>query len=182
MPDRDTKFIKISAVDQYIIDRVRLVRINLDISQKELSERISPSENNSLVGKAESTSTSHKYTDYHLHRIAFIFSQEAQRIKNQHPGDQKYTNFQTEYSLLDFYPEKALPDQLVIKSKNILDNRIFPTGAVRYLMEETDFLKIPRTTREITEEVNKIFQQVWEPSDLGSPLDRATDKGVMFPQ
>src|SRR5699024_5181829 len=133
MSTQDSNFIQISAVDQYIIDKVRSIRINLDLSQKDLSARISQSENNSLVDKAESPSTAHKYTDDHLCRTALFFSDDAKALKKETPADPIYSNLQTEYTLLDFYPPTAVADHLVIKKRNVSDERIFPAGAVRYL-------------------------------------------------
>jgi len=180
MAKEDHKKIIITAIDQYIIDAVRSIRLNLDLSQKILSARLSSSGNTSKVGQAESVATNHKYTDADLHEIAHIFTDEAMKIKH-HSGAGEYPlDFQTEYTLHDFYPKEPLPDILVVKSKNIMISKIYPTGAVGYLIEETDFLNDSRTTKEVTEEVNRLFEKKWKTTDLGSPLDRAVVKGDLI--
>jgi hypothetical protein len=168
--------ILISKTDQFIIDAICIIRLNLDLSQKILSGRISDADNISIVSHAESIKTSHKYTDADLHKIAHIFTEEAQKIKDQLTTEQS-ADFQTDYTIHDFYPNEPLPDVLVIKSKNVMISKVYPTGAVRCLLEDSDFFGIPRTNKEVTEEANRLFEKSWKTTDFGSPLDRAVVKG-----
>lgn len=165
----------ISSTDQFIIDAIRTIRLNLNLSQNALSEKIR--EYISLVSTIESITGRHKYTDSQLHEIAHAFTEEAQKIKSQFPTAEQATNFQTEYTVYDFYPNEPLPDVLVVKSRNVIINKVYPTGAVRYILEDTDFLSVPRTNKEVTEEANRLFSKTWKTTDFGMPLDRATAKG-----
>ncbi|HWW38051.1 hypothetical protein [Pedobacter sp.] len=177
MANWNKKGILISTIDQYIIDSVRTIRVNLDLSQKKLSSNLSHSQSTSLIGNVESIAISHKYTEPQLHELAHIFTEEAKRIKEKLNPDELPTDFQTEYTLYDFYPKESLPDVLVAKSRNIIINKIYPTGAIRSLMEDTEFLNIPRTTKEVTQEANRLFEKKWNTTDFNSPLDRAVTKG-----
>lgn len=170
----------ITVTDQFIIDVVRTIRLNLNISQPYLSSESSPSKVGTSVGKAEGISSTHKFTDAQLHEFTRIFSSIAKEMNNNAKEAEKQQRVQEEYTLYDFYPPNPLPDEMVIKSKNIIDTRIFPTGAVNYIIEETDFLDIPRTNNEVTDYVNVLFSKSWETTDLGSPLDRAAEKGLLI--
>lgn len=180
MSKEEPKPIYITVTDQHIIDSVRTIRLNLNISQPFLSSHSNPSKVDSSVGKAEGISSSHKFTDAQLHEFTKIFSAVAKEKnkKAEELGDRE--RVPEEYTLFDFYPPNPLPDEMVIKSKNVDDTRIFPTGAVNYIIEELDLLDIPKTTNEIAECANKLFTKKWDASDLGSPLDRAVEKGLLI--
>nr|WP_199080321.1 hypothetical protein [Pedobacter sp. ASV19] len=175
MPKGDSKRNLISNTDQFIIDGIRTIRLNLDISQNALSILIG--QYISLISTIESISTGNKYTDAQLHEIAHVFTEEAKRIKEKLNPDELPSDFQTEYTLYDFYPKESLPDVLVAKSRNIIINKIYPTGAIRSLMEDTEFLNIPRTTKEVTQEASRLFEKKWNTTDFNSPLDRAVTNG-----
>lgn len=180
MSTKETKFIYITVTDQYIIDAVRTIRFNLNLSQKSLSARIKSVSGISLVSSAEGISSGHKYLDHQLHEIVSIFMHEAKEINKNLEEQGMAERVQENYTIFDFYPPNPLPDKMVIKSKNVDDTRIFPTGAVNYIIEELDFLNIPRTSNEIAECANKLFTKKWDASDMGSPLDRAATKGDLI--
>lgn len=61
-----------SAIDLYVIDRVREKRIAADLSQEELSIRAG-FRSNGFVGQVESTNYNKRYNIQHLNKFAGIF-------------------------------------------------------------------------------------------------------------
>ena len=177
MAKKESKKCYISAIDQHIINAVRTFRYNLDLSQKKLSLRASASANSSLVGKAEGISSEHKYSDDQLHAFLHVFSNEAEAINKRFQMEDSEERVQEQYTMHDFYPSIALPDILVPKSISILSNKVYPTGALNYILEETDFFNTDRTVKEVTEFANTLFGKSWRQSDVGSPLDRFAFNG-----
>lgn len=62
--------INISPLEQYVIDRVREMRIERGISQRELADMLDLS--NGFIAKVESTSKRAKYNLNHLNEIAKV--------------------------------------------------------------------------------------------------------------
>lgn len=62
-----------SAVDLYVIDRVREKRIAANLSQEELSIRAG-FRSNGFVGQVESMNYSKRYNIQHLNKFAWIFN------------------------------------------------------------------------------------------------------------
>ncbi|CAH0266680.1 MULTISPECIES: helix-turn-helix domain-containing protein [unclassified Pedobacter] len=75
---------KASEIEQFVIDKVREIRLLKNIGQKQLS--ILMGLNGKFVGNVESTKTPDKYNLNHLNKIAEIF----------------------ECSIKDFFPEKPI--------------------------------------------------------------------------
>jgi transcriptional regulator with XRE-family HTH domain len=63
--------INISAIEQYVIDRVRDMRLERGISQKELADMVDISPG--FIGKVESTSKRAKYNFNHINAFAKVF-------------------------------------------------------------------------------------------------------------
>ncbi len=64
--------IKITPIEQYVIDRIRDIRIERGISQRELADMIDVSFG--FIGKVESTSKRAKYNLQHINDIAKAFN------------------------------------------------------------------------------------------------------------
>ncbi|KAA8480098.1 hypothetical protein BDE36_2460 [Arcticibacter tournemirensis] len=180
MAKSNSKPCYISAVDQHIINVVRTFRYNLDLSQKKLSSKSNDSANLSLVGKAEGISSEHKYSDDQLHAFLHIFSAEAAIINNRFEMDGSNERVQEQYSMYDFYPLTVLPDVLVPKSISVISNKIYPTGALNYILDESIFFNSYKSAKEVTEFANTLFSKSWRQSDFGSPLDRFAIKGRLI--
>lgn len=75
---------KASEIEQFVIDKVREIRLLKNIGQKQLS--ILMGLNGKFIGNVESTKTPDKYNLNHLNKIAEIF----------------------ECSIKDFFPEKPI--------------------------------------------------------------------------
>ncbi|QCR22352.1 helix-turn-helix domain-containing protein [Pontibacter sp. SGAir0037] len=152
------KEVLITPTDLYIINRVRALRNEADISQKKLSKLISPSEDTSMIGKIESDTTSHKYTDHHLNIIANILN----------------------CSIHDFYPEHVLSD---FPQKKIVDKfpqGMGPTGMLNVIIEaEEDYLKTPRTAKQITALINGENKESRPETDFTAILARKVEAGVL---
>jgi len=149
------KEIKLTPTEQYIIDKVRECRLEKGLSQKRLSEIISPSGDSSAVGKIESITTSHKYTDHQLNIIANHFG----------------------CTIYDFYPRVPLDDFPQVKTKVAIPKGLGPTGIINALLEEGKFFTEPRTIREITEYCNSIYGEDRLVTDYTAILERVSAKG-----
>mgnify|MGYP001154351114 CR=1 FL=1 len=79
---------KASEIEQFVIDKVREIRLLKNIGQKQLS--ILMGLNGKFVGNVESTKTPDKYNLNHLNKIAEIF----------------------ECSIKDFFPEKPIQGEI----------------------------------------------------------------------
>lgn len=79
---------KASEIEQFVIDKVREIRLLKDYGQKQLS--IEMGLNSKFVGNVESTKTDDKYNLNHLNKIAEIL----------------------ECSIKDFFPEKPIPGEI----------------------------------------------------------------------
>lgn len=147
--------IKITSTEQFIIDQVRRLRLEKGISQKKLSEIISPSSDTSAVGKIESITTSHRYTDHQLNIIANHFGR----------------------SIYDFYPAEPLSDAPQVKTKVAIPKGLGPTGIINALLEEGRFFNEPRTIREITDYCNSLYSERRPVTDYTAILERVSEKG-----
>lgn len=79
---------KTSEIEQFVIDKIREIRLLKNISQRQLS--ISMGLSGKFVGNVESTKTSEKYNINHINKIAEIL----------------------ECSIKDFFPETPFPGEL----------------------------------------------------------------------
>lgn len=78
----------ITEIEQYVIDKVREFRLNLNYGQEKLSREMGLSEK--FIGNVESTKTRDKYNINHLNKIAEIF----------------------QCSIKDFFPEQPIKGEL----------------------------------------------------------------------
>jgi len=83
---------KLSKIEQYVIDKVRELRLKKNYSQTKLSIDMGLSEK--FVGNVESTKTDDKYNINHLNKIAEIL----------------------DCSIKDFFPDGYIPGELQKKS------------------------------------------------------------------
>jgi len=79
---------KASEIEQFVIDKVREIRLLKNFGQKQLS--IHMGLNGKFVGNVESTKTPDKYNLNHLNKIAEIL----------------------DCSMRDFFPEKPIPGEI----------------------------------------------------------------------
>jgi len=127
---------RITPLAQYVIDVIRLRRLELGISGKLLSKRISPFGGDSIVGGIERESTSLKYTTATLKKALKELG----------------------LSMDDILPNKLLSDDtLQDKTKIPILKGMSVRAALNSLLEEGYFNE-PRLRREITEYYNSFFQ------------------------
>jgi transcriptional regulator with XRE-family HTH domain len=156
--------IYISFLHNYIINIVRLLRLELGISQKDLSKEITPLSDTNLVGLIESNKTSTTYNDDHLNKIAKCFSGKAKELGNEKES----------YNVHDFYPEEAVSEFLVEKNINQIPPNLHATGTLNLLLENNDtFFNDWHTIREITDHCNVVMKKSWKSTDFTSIVTRA---------
>jgi transcriptional regulator with XRE-family HTH domain len=85
---------EISKIEQYVIDKVREIRMKAEISQSNLSAGMELS--SKFVGNVESSKTPDKYNINHLNKIAEIL----------------------QCSIKDFFPDKPIPGDILKKKSN----------------------------------------------------------------
>lgn len=164
-----TKEVKIFPVQQCIIDNVRAIRLELDITSEELSKRVSPSGSLSLIGNIESSKSIATYTDQILNAIALVYT-EVSRSKNLGKKD---------YTVFDFYPKNPVSDIPQVKTKLDILEESGPTGTLNAILETKDFFSQPRTIREITDYCNSFYNRDWKSNNLTSTLDYAVRKAKL---
>ncbi|PVY43646.1 helix-turn-helix domain-containing protein [Pontibacter virosus] len=147
--------IKISPTAQYIIDAVRRLRLEAGITQRELSNIISPSSDLSIVSNIESVKRSNKYTDHQLNLIANYFG----------------------CTVYDFYPANILDDTPQVKTRVTIPKGLGPTGIINALLEEGKFFSVPQTIRETTDYCNEYYKESRPVTDYTAILERAVEKG-----
>lgn len=147
--------IKISPTAQHIINEVRKLRLELGLTQRELSKILSPASDLSIVSNIESIRRSNRYTDHQLNIIANHFGR----------------------SIYDFYPEEPLGDTPQLKTKVAIPKGLGPTGIINALLEEGRFFSEPRSIREITDYCNSLFSEKRPVTDYTAILERVSEKG-----
>ena len=163
--------ILISSLHNYIINIVRSIRLELDITQQNLSKQITPYSETNLVGLVESDKTETCYNDNHLNIIAKFFSERAKLL-----GKEKI-----DYTVYDLYPYESLSEKLVPKTIDLLPKGLHATGTLNLLLEKKDlFFDEWHTVKEITTYCNSFMSQEWKTTDFTSVISRAEESGKLI--
>ncbi len=127
---------KITPLDQYIIDKIRTRRLEEGLSGRELSRRVTLSENPTRIGGIESPLKNNKYTSSILKKVVKELG----------------------WTVHDVLPKELLSDDtLQDKTKTPILKGMSVKAALNSLLEEGYFNE-PRLRREITEYYNSFFQ------------------------
>ena len=130
------KSVKITQFSQRLIDNCRIRRLEKGKSQKRLSEKVSESQNTSIIGNIENPGRSGKYTTSILKKV----------VK------------ELDWTMSGALPDKLLSDDtLQDKTKIPILKGMSVRAALNSLLEEGYFDE-PRLRREITEYYNSFFQ------------------------
>ena len=145
--------VKITPFTQYIIDQVRIRRLEIELSQRDLSLEISNSE--SLVGNVENENDSHKYTGSQMELIAAT----------------------VKCTVDDLFPDEILSDDtLQPKTKVVILKGMGPMAMLNSLLENGDF-KDAKSLNEITALCNQnpnILPR--KTTDFSSTISRLLDQ------
>ena len=161
---------RIAPVEQYIINEVRKIRQQLNITAEELSQNVSPSQDKSLIGNIESSVKAATYTDHNLNIIARIFTEKARNTEN--------SSSKKEYTVYDFYPQDYVDDQPVIKTASKIVMPEGPAAALKKMIQ-TDFFINAKTIKEITDYANEIQNMNWKSTNFTSTVSYAAEKGEL---
>lgn len=157
------KPVLISCLHLFIINRIRSIRLELGLSQREVSRILYPDSDSNLLGRIESNLTTHKYTDENLNKLAKAFT----LIAKQGQLNKKYT-------INDFYPPEPLEEKLVAKTIIEIPESLGQTGTLNLLLEKNDsFFMEWHSIKEITDYCNLFAKKNWETTDFTSIVDRA---------
>lgn len=158
-------------IELYIIIQVRRIRLDLNITTKEISDYLN--RNEKYIGHMESAANNSKYNDEVLNKIAMYFSFVARKRQQELIDSKNDTVIKTDYTIYDFYPKETLSDDKVIKQIPPIPEGSGPTGTLNSLIESTDFFTVYRTLKEIVEKANEVQNQAWEGSNFTQPLENA---------
>lgn len=171
--------ILITPTQQYNIDSIRRIRLELDIVSEELSLISSPSKHLKYIGNIESSRGKGFYTDAAMVKIASYFSKVAKERQKELIESGSNDRIKTEYSIRDFYPPKPLEDKLQIKTSIPIPKGVGPTVTLNAVIETEDFFDRERTLKEIVSYCNKFDNKNWKESDFTATLERAVGKGKL---
>lgn len=158
-------------IELYIIIQVRKIRLDLNITTKEISDYLD--RNEKYIGHMESAANNSKYNDEVLNAIAKYFTLRANELQQSYIKKNNGLKIKTEYTIYDFYPTETLDDNKVIKTIPPIPEGSGPTGTLNALIESTDFFKTKKTLKEIVEKANEVQNQTWEGSNFTQPLENA---------
>lgn len=158
-------------IELYIIIQVRKIRLDLNITTKEISDYLN--RNEKYIGHMESAANNSKYNDEVLNDIAIYFTLKASELQQKYNTENNGLKIKTEYTIYDFYPNEILDDNKVIKTIPPIPEGSGPTGTLNALIESTDFFAVYRTLKEIVEKANEVQKQTWEGSNFTQPLENA---------
>lgn len=161
----------LAPIELYIIIKVRLIRLELDIISEEISLFLKKGKK--YIGNIESTAHNAKYSDEILDSVALFFSERAKKKQKDRIKAGDNTIIKTHYTIHDFYPTEILSDEKVIKEIPPIPVGLGPTGTLNGLIESTDFFNTTRTLKEIVDRANKVQIQNWKASNFTQPLENA---------
>lgn len=165
-------------VVQYIIDRIREIRLDLGLSQRDVSKFMSPDTDSNLLGAIEGLSRNNGYSDQNLNMIAIGFTKRAKQILSD-TDSLKSSNIKFEYTLYDFYPKKPLSDVPQLKTRIDIPENVGPSGTLNAILETKNFFDQSRTIREITNYFNSFNNKNWKSNNITSTLEYAVKKGKL---
>lgn len=166
---------KVKAIDNFIANRVKEIRVLLEIGQEELSKEVYGEDGSNVVGTVESKKPI-GYNDHHLNAFANYFSAVA-------GGLEEYVRLERglkdTYDVADFYPEEPLKDELVEKVIKKVSLDSYPSGTLQLLhQEKSKFMKQWRKIKEITDYCNSRYNQSWTTSEFSGALAYADKIGL----
>jgi hypothetical protein len=163
--------IKLSQTALFIINKVRLFRLELGLSQRYISKAISENTDSNLLGDIESEKRSNQYTDDQLNIIAIEFSKVAQN----HNGKLQNKVF----SIYNLYPDQILGDQRVDKKIISIPIGLSPMGMINMLIEEGVFFDKQVTVKEVTDHCNHLTTNTWKTKDFTAQLENAVKYNML---
>lgn len=168
----------ITPTQNYNINSIRRIRLELDISGPLLSEVLSPSKDIGFVATRESIKNNKTYTDHRMNLVAIEFSKKAKDLQAELDKNPDNTlKIKTDYTVHDFYPPEPLPDELVEKYIEPLPRGSGPAGTLHFLLETDRYFNAEHTVREITDYCNNFRGTSWPPSHFTGLCLRLKHKG-----
>jgi len=154
------KSILISRTRLYIINEVRRLRMEFDITGETIAEFCYGNKDSSIIRIVESESDPATYTDDALNCIAKLFSEVSGKT----------------YTPADFYPKNTFNEELVPKKIIDLSHKLGPTHVINEILHNSDFLQKPRSTKEITTFANEHFDGEWNEGHFTSTAFRMSQQ------
>lgn len=166
------KPILISSVALWIINKVKFIRTELGITQREVHKYLGLSDDGNILGAIESQFVINRYTDEQLNKLARKFTEIAV-LKG---SDNTYT-------LNDFYPpvdfDEKMVDKIVIK---IQPTELKQTGVLYLLLveEKDSFFNEWHSAKEIAHHCGSKAEKNWEAKDFTAIIEATVKKGNLL--
>lgn len=160
----------ISALALYIINRIRQIRIELGLSQRDVSRILYPDSDNNLLGIIESNSRTNGFTDENLNKLARAFSKRSKAL-----------GLDNIYTVQDFYPPIPIEELLVPKDVIEVPKELKQTGTLHLLLiEKKDrFFNEWHSVSDIAAFCGKHADKVWTNNDFTAIVKVAVDDGKL---
>jgi len=157
------KPVLISLLHLYIINTIKKIRLELGLTQREVSKIFYPESDNNLLGSIESNFRTEKYTDENLNKLTKAFTEISKSLQ-----------LDKEYTLYDFYPPEPLEEKMVEKNVIEIPEKLGQTGILNLLLENNDpFFSTWHSIKEITDYCNQFANKNWKTTNFTSVIDRA---------
>lgn len=171
----------ITPTQNYNINSIRRIRLELDISGPLLSKSLSPSKDIGFVATRESVKNNKTYTNHRMNLVAIEFSKKAQELQAELDKVPDNTlKIKTSYTVHDFYPAEPFPDELVEKLIEPLPKGSGPAATLHFLLNADPFFNEEHTVREITDYCNQFRGMSWPPGHFTGLCFRLKTKGRLI--
>ncbi len=168
---------KIKSIDNFLINRVKELRIAFNLFQKDLSRGINDNPNSNYVSLVENNNETTGYNDHQLNIFANIFSKKAEVMDEELLSR---LGLKRKYSIADFYPDYPLDEEIVEKDIKFIPNTLKASGALFILVEsKDDFLNDWHNSKEFSEYCNAKFNNNWTRDIFNGTLAYAHGKGLL---
>ncbi|GGH06843.1 hypothetical protein FAZ19_03795 [Sphingobacterium alkalisoli] len=164
--------VKISSIHLFIINVIRLLRVNLGLSQKDIQDILDLSSDSNLLGSVESNFRTERYHDKHLNKLAIAFT----KIASEQGKDISYT-------VSDFYPPVNFKEEMIEKIVvKIEPTELKQTGILYLLLEEENdpFFNDWHTSKEIAQYCGGKAGKNWGSKDFTAVIEYAVKKGKLI--
>lgn len=166
------KPVLISSIALYIINKIKVIRISLDLTTRDIQKILELSDDGNILGAIESNLNPAKYHDEHLNKLAKAFT-----IKS------KEKNLKTSYDINDFYPpidfEEKMVEKIVIKIK---PTELKQTDVLYILLaeEKDSFFDEWHSAKEIAHHCGSKAEKNWEAKDFTAIIEATVKKGTLL--
>ena len=163
--------VQISSLHLFIINIIRQIRLDLGITQLEISRILHPDSSSNALGGIESNFRPDKYTDENLNKIAKAFTDKSFAL-----------GLNTTYTIYDFYPKEAIEEKMVTKNVIETPKELKQTGVLHLLLIERKekFFDNWHTVSEIAAFCGNHANKTWTNNDFTAIVKIVVDDNKLI--